>query len=224
MAVVSAFFYFLAYHPFLAWPMILLLGGVAGALMARWRGSAGWLFGLLLFGFIYGQLNIFLGHIANAMFLNAVGERGSAVIVQSNPTSSTLNDSPVYEYFAVMRTADGRDVKIEFDTMSASTYPIRNAILIPPRGARFVVKYVPGFERNVAIMVDESDYGRARLIAEDREPLDRAERQLELSPDNPEFIAEYRREVATFLQRHRADIDADEARRLESSAAHEGRR
>lgn len=222
MVVLSAFFYFLAYHPFWAWPMFLLLGAALGTLMARWRGN-GWLFGLLLLAFIYGQLNIFVGHIVNALFLNAVGERGSAVIVQSNQTNSTLNDSPVYEYFAVMRTADGRDVKIGFDTMSASTYPIRNAILIPPQGARFVVKYVPGFERNVAIMVDESDYGRARLLAEHREPLDRAARQLALSPRNAEFIAEYQREAATFLRRHRADIDADEVRRLERAAAGEGR-
>ncbi len=37
--------------------------------------------------------------------------------------------------------------------------------------------------------------------------MDRAAAQLEASPDNPEFIAEYRTELRRFLDRHGKDAD-----------------
>lgn len=206
MIVLSGFFYALAHYPFWSWLALVLLALAASLLMLRWTGKARWML-LLLAAFIGGQLNIFTGHILNAWFLNAYGSRGTAVIVHSELTNSTLNDQYISDYWAVLRTADGRDVKFEFDTMSASIYPIRNAILLPPQGQRFVVKYVPGFERNVAIMSDESDYGRRWAVAQARGPVDRAAAQLAASPDNPEFVEEYRSELRRFLDQHRKDAD-----------------
>lgn len=206
MIVLSGFFYALAHHPFWSWLALVLLALAASLLMVRWTGKARWML-LLLAAFIGGQFNIFTGHILNAWFLNAYGSRGTAVIVHSELTNSTLNDQYISDYWAVLRTADGRDVKIEFDTMSASIYPIRNEILLPPQGQRFVVKYVPGFERNVAIMSDESDYGRRWVVAQARGPVDRAAAQLAASPDNPEFVEEYRSELRRFLDQHRKDAD-----------------
>ncbi|KRD80053.1 hypothetical protein [Lysobacter sp. Root983] len=206
MIVLSGFFYALAHHPFWSWLALVLLALAASLLMVRWTGKARWML-LLLAAFIGGQLNIFTGHILNAWFLNAYGSRGTAVIVHSELTNSTLNDQYISDYWAVLRTADGRDVKIEFDTMSASIYPIRNEILLPPQGQRFVVKYVRGFERNVAIMSDESDYGRRWVVAQARGPVDRAAAQLAASPDNPEFVEEYRSELRRFLDQHRKDAD-----------------
>ncbi|SFK98753.1 hypothetical protein [Lysobacter sp. cf310] len=206
MIVLSGFFYALAHHPFWSWLALVLLALAASLLMLRWTGKARWML-LLLAAFIGGQLNIFTGHILNAWFLNAYGSRGTAVIVHSELTNSTLNDQYISDYWAVLRTADGRDVKFEFDTMSASIYPIRNTILLPPQGQRFVVKYVPGFERNVAIMSDESDYGRRWAVAQARGPVDRAAAQLAASPDNPEFVEEYRSELRRFLDQHRKDAD-----------------
>lgn len=216
MVAISAVLYFLAHHPFWSFPLILFGAMALGVLVSRWRGG-GWWAWLTLAGFLFAQFNIFTGHILNAWFLDAAGTRGTAVIVDSRATNSTLNDSTVYEYDAVLKTADGRDVDISFDTMSASTWPIRNAILIPPQGAPFVAKYVPGFERNIAIMVDESDYGKVLLIAEDREPVQRAARRLEVSPGNPRYIAEYRAEVAKFLARHERALPEAEVETLRQS-------
>lgn len=206
MTALSAVFYSLAHHPFWSWLALILLALVVSLLMVRWTGKGRWML-LVLAAFIGGQLNIFTGHILNAWFLNAYGERGTAVIVHSELTNSTLNDQYISDYWAVLRTADGRDVKFEFDTMSASIYPIRNAILLPPQGQRFVVKYVPGFERNVAIMSDESDYGRRWTVAQARGPVDKAAAQLAVSPNNPEFVAEYRAELRRFLGEHGKDAD-----------------
>ncbi|WBY09036.1 hypothetical protein PIB19_06580 [Sphingomonas sp. 7/4-4] len=108
----------------------------------------------------------------------------------------------IWEYDAVVRTADGRDVKTGFDTMSASLYPPRNAIEIPPKGERFVVKYIPGFERNIAILRDESPFGKRLLVQEALKPVERAAAQVEASPDNVDFRREYREAIEKFLARH----------------------
>ena len=206
MQILSSVLYFLVHHAIWSFFLIMIAISLLGRFMIR-RRPVFYLF-LVLFGFFFSLANIFTGHFFNALFLNAFGTPGTAVIVQSEQTNSTLNDQYIWEYHAVMKTADGRDVKITFDTMSASIYPIRNAILIPPEKETFVVKYIPGVERNVVIMSDESDYGKQRLIYEARAPVEKAAAQLAVSPSNPEFIAEYRDALQTFLRNQRENADA----------------
>jgi len=201
MTTLSAFFFFISQHSLLSLPLWILagfaLGGAVSALLRRRR----WM-GLSVIGFVIGIANIFLGSMVNAIFLNAYGTYGTAVITHEEETSSQLNDANIWEYDAVVRTADGRDVKTGFDTMSASLYPPRNAIQIPPKGERFVVKYIPGFERNIAILRDESPFGKRLLVQEALKPVERAAAQVEASPDNAEFRREYREAIEKFLARH----------------------
>jgi hypothetical protein len=206
MGAVSAVFYFLSHHPFLALPLYPAVAFAIGAVLARLTRRPGWMF-LGVPGLVAGAVSPFFGSAVNAMFLNAVGTTGSAVIVHSEETSSTLNDSNIWYYQAVVRTADGRNVETDFDTMSAAIYPWRNEILIPPDGERFVVKYVPGYPRNIAIMVDQSGYGRKRLIAQDMEPVETAAAKLEAAPDDPKFRDDLKRALGTFIARHGADGD-----------------
>jgi hypothetical protein len=206
MGAVSAVFYFLGHHPFLAMPVYPLVAWAIGALLARLTRRPGWMF-LGVPGLVAGAISPFFGSAVNATFLNAVGTTGTAVIVHSEETSSTLNDSNIWYYQAVVRTADGRNVETDFDTMSAAIYPWRNEILIPPEGERFVVKYVPGYPRNIAIMIDQSDYGRKRLIAQDREPVETAAAKLEAAPDDPKFRDDLKRALGAFIARHAADGD-----------------
>jgi hypothetical protein len=154
---------------------------------------------LSVVGLGIGIASIFLGSMANATFLNSYGTYGTAVITHEEETSSQLNDANIWEYDAVVRTADGKDVKTGFDTMSASLYPPRNAIEIPPKGERFVVKYIPGYERNIAIMRDESPFGKRLLLRRALEPVERAAAQVEASPDNEDFRREYREAIEAFL-------------------------
>lgn len=201
MVVLSAILFFVSQHSLLSLPLWILagfaLGGAVSALLRRRR----WM-GLSVIGFVIGIANIFLGSMVNAIFLNAYGTYGTAVITHEEETSSQLNDSNIWEYDAVVRTADGRDVKTGFDTMSASLYPPRNAIQIPPKGERFVVKYIPGFERNIAILRDESPFGKRLLVQEALKPVERAAAQVEASPDNAEFRREYREAIEKFLAGH----------------------
>ncbi|WP_135672300.1 hypothetical protein, partial [Escherichia coli] len=70
MSILSAILFFLTQHPFWSWPLLTLFGVALSHVLARRRGSPGW-YGLILVFFIYGQLNIFLAHIFNALFLSA---------------------------------------------------------------------------------------------------------------------------------------------------------
>lgn len=206
MVILSAISYFFTHHPFWAWLVLVLIGVLLGRLLAKWRGSGGW-YGLILVFFIYGQINLFTGHIFNALFLEAFGVDGTAVITQSEETSSTLNDQNIWAYDAVVKTADGKDVVTRFDTMSASIYPITNAIMIPPKGETFAIRYIPGLPRNFVIMRDLSPYGKEYLLQEDRRPVEKAAAQFAASPNNKAFVAEYRQALAAFIAKHRNDAD-----------------
>jgi hypothetical protein len=204
MIALSALLYFLSQHFLLSMPLLTLCGLAIGAAITRWRANSAW-FVLGIVGFLIGVFNIITGSMVNAIFLNAFGIYGTAVITHAEETNSQLNNQNIWAYDAVMKTADGRDIKISFDTMSASLYPPRNEINIPPTGERFVVKYIPGFERNVAIMRDESPYGKRQLVMKARVPVDRAAAQLAASPDNEAFKQEYRDALHQFLDSHGED-------------------
>jgi len=76
------------------------------------------------------------------MSFRRVGFLGPIIVVRVFPYAnySQLNDKNIWEYDAVLKTADGHDVPLQFNTMSAAIYPIQNAILIPPENEMFVVK------------------------------------------------------------------------------------
>jgi hypothetical protein len=189
--------------------LALVIGGLgAGGLLATVRGHRGW-FSLIIPFYLFSQINFFTGHILNALFLNVFETTGSAVIVHSQETNSQLNDQYIWNHDAVLKTADRRDVVIQFNTMSASIYPIRNRILIPPDNEPFVAKYIPGFERNIVIMSDESAYGKRILIDQGRAPIEKAAGQYAVSPSNPAFIKEYRAALEAFIAKHRNDADPD---------------
>ena len=208
MVILSAILYFLTQHPMLAMLALFIVGIGTSALLAKLRGHRGW-YGLITPIFLFSQINFFTGHVLNALFLNAFGTTGSAVIVHSQETNSRLNDQYIWDHDAVLKTADVRDVVLQFNTMSASIYPIRNRILIPPENEPFVAKYIPGFERNIVIMSDESDYGKRIIVDQDRAPVEKAAGQYAVSPTNPAFIKEYRAAPQAFIAKHRNDADPD---------------
>lgn len=199
MTLISMLLYLLNQHPFWMIPAYLAFG--IG--MTIWRRNAGW----AIATFLAWMFALFCMQFINAVFLNAVGTRGTAVLIDARQTSSMLNEQYIWKYEGVLRTGDGRDVTFGFDTMTASLYPLRNAIEIPPLGQRFEVKYVPGFARNVVILTDASEHGRDLQRREDAQAVMRARRQYDASPTNPAFIAEYRLALRTYLSQH-PDADA----------------
>ncbi len=213
ITALSALLWFTSQHPLLTFFAAMVLA----VLVSWWRRAPGY----AIVVFPLAMLNIFLGSFLNATFLNAVGERGEAVIVNAEETNSTLNEQYIWRYEAVLRTAEGRDVEVVFHTNTATLWPLENTIRIPAREQPFVVKYTPGFPRNFVILTNESPHGIAQARARARERVEVAARKLHFSPDNAGFRADYRRELETWLrdngndpqqqseaQRYRAELDA----------------
>jgi hypothetical protein len=208
MVFVSAILYFLTHHPGLTMLVLIGAGLGAGTLLAIWRRQAGW-YGLVIPFFLLSPISFFTAPFLNALFLNAFGTTGKAVIVHKQETNEQFNDNYVWDYDGVLKTADGRDVAIHFRTTSATIYPIRNEILIPPANESFVAKYIPGFERNIVIMSVESNYGKRLKIEQDRAPVEKAAGQYAVSPTNHVFLKEYQAALQTFISKHRSDADPD---------------
>lgn len=191
MKAISAVLYFLNHHP--VWAFLVLAGLFLFIGLLR---KKAW---YALWGFLVPMANIFCAHMLNAWFLSAYGVKSTAVITHEEQTNSTLNDEYIWDYDALVKTQDGKDVITGFSTMSASIYPIRNRILIPPMGEQFVVKFIPGYEKNFVILSDESMYGIMRVIYEKKEKIEKARRMFEASPNNQEFKQAYRDAMTEFV-------------------------
>ena len=116
--IVSEILYFTSQHGLLSLPLFVIAAAIIGSVTAHLTKSSLW-FTLVGVGFVAGILNISLSSSINARY----GTYGTAVITHGEQTSSQLNDQFIWHYDAVVRTADGSDVKTSFDTMSASLYP-----------------------------------------------------------------------------------------------------
>jgi hypothetical protein len=208
MAILSGAPYFINHHPGLATLAMSGIGLGVCALLAIWRRQVLCCVLVIPF-FLLSSISYFIAPFANALFLNAFGTRGTAVIVHKQETNEMLNESYIWDYDSVLKTADGRDVALQFSTTSVAIYPIRNEILMPPENDPFIVKYVPGFERNIVILCDESNYGKRRKIERDRAPVEKAAGQYAISPTNQAFVNEYRGGLQAFLRKHRDDADPD---------------
>ena len=207
--ILSKVFHFAAHHPF--WLMIALVAaaGVLATFLGRRTGTLGGI-ALIPIAFVLGMTNVMTGHWMDAIFVNRVGVYGSAVIIDRRDANFMLNDRPVSYFDTLVKTADGREILTNITEMSAAIYPLRNAILIPPMNEHFVIKYVPGDEKNFVIMSDESDYGKQRLLREARQPVDHARRLYEASPANPDFVRQYREALKTFLSEQATNAPADQ--------------
>ena len=208
MVIISAILYFVTHHPGLATLALTGVGLGVGTLLAIWRRQVLWC-GLVVPFFLLSSFSYFIVPFANALFLDAFGTRGTAVTVRKQETNEMLNESYIWGYDAVLKTADGRELALQFSTTSVAIYPIRNQILIPPENDPFIIKYIPGFERNIVVMCDESGYGKRRKIERDTAPVEKAAGQYAVSPTNQAFIKEYRAALQAFLRKHRDDADPD---------------
>ncbi|MEF9479961.1 hypothetical protein OWR28_21625 [Chryseobacterium sp. 1B4] len=135
-------------------------------------------------------LNGFGGQFLNAWFLNKYGVESTAIITADVETNSTLNDMYIHDYEAIVKKQDGKYTTTFFSTTSAAIYPIRNSIRIP--GDKDIpVKYIPGYEKNIVILYDQSREGKIVLQNEKLAPVNSAKIKYEADRTNKEFIKEY---------------------------------
>lgn len=214
MSFLSVCMYILAQHRLLLMFGLPLMCLVLALLQHRFCGKR-WGYFLIPTAFTLGMVNMFTGQWVNGAFLNWFGTPGTAIIVDKRDAGWLLNEQRVDEYDVLVRTEDGRDVVAQFDDMSASIWPPRNLILLPALNDPFVVKYVPGFPRNIVIMSDESAYGKRWLLNDARRPVERARNLYEASPGNARFAREYRQALQDFLGAYGEVLSASDREQYE---------
>lgn len=192
MEILSRILFFLSHNGFYSAIFFLLLG----ALYIYINKKGVWIIPVVI---VLIMANAIAAQFLNAWFLNAFGTRGMAIITQSIQTSSKLNNSYIYDYDAVVKTAEGKDVVTAFSTTSAAIYPIRNRIKIPRTNTFFPVKYIPGYEKNIVILNDESADGIRQNASERMRPVEKARIQYQVSPQNKIFIKEYADALQTWI-------------------------
>jgi len=136
-------------------------------------------------------LNGVAGQYLNAWFLNKYGVESTAIITSDVETNSTLNEMYIHDYEAIVKKPDGKYISTFFSTTSATIYPIENAIRIPRMEQHFPVKYIPGYEKNIVILYNESEEGKAVLKYSKLAPVNSARIKYEADRTSKESIAEY---------------------------------
>ncbi|WP_228460483.1 hypothetical protein [Chryseobacterium gallinarum] len=136
-------------------------------------------------------LNGFGGQFLNAWFLNKYGVKSTAIITSDVETNSTLNDMYIHDYEAIVKELNGKYSPTFFSTTTAAIYPIENAIRIPGVGESFPVKFIPGYEKNIVILYNESEEGKRALQYSMLAPVNTAKIKYEADRTNKEFVQEY---------------------------------
>ena len=183
MVIISKILFFTSHHGFYTVILLIIFFCFLSFLTKKW-----W---LLLPIIPLSIANGVAGQFLNAWFLNKYGIEGTAIITSDIETNSTLNEQYIHDYEAIVKKQDGKYVATHFSTTSAAIYPIENAIRIPQVNQSFPVKYIPGYEKNIVILYNESQEGKSLLQYEKQAPINTAKIKYEADPTNKEFIIEY---------------------------------
>lgn len=183
MISISKILFFTSHHGFYTVILLLVFFCLLSFLTKKW-----W---LLLPIIPLAIANGVAGQFLNAWFLNKYGIESTATITSDVETNSTLNEQYIHDYEAIVKKQDGKYISTYFSTTSAAIYPIENAIRIPQVNKSFPVKYIPGYEKNIVILYNESEEGKSLRQYEKQAPINSAKIKYEADPTNKEFIKEY---------------------------------
>ncbi|MBB6329463.1 hypothetical protein HNP24_000413 [Chryseobacterium sediminis] len=182
MVLISKILFFISHHGFYT---VILLFAFFG-LLSYLTKKAWFLIPIIPLAILNG----FGGQFLNAWFLNKYGVESTAIITSDVETNSTLNDMYIHDYEAIVKKQDGKYTTTFFSTTTAAIYPIRNSIRIP--GDKDIpVKYIPGYEKNIVILYDQSREGKILLQYEKLAPVNSAKTKYEADKTNKEFVEEY---------------------------------
>lgn len=211
MVLISKILFFISHHGF--YTVILLLiffGGLSYLTKKAW---------LLIPVIPLAILNGIGGQFLNAWFLNKYGVESTAIITSDVETNSTLNDMYIHDYEAIVKKQNGKYTTTFFSTTTAAIYPIRNSIRIP--GDKDIpVKYIPGYEKNIVILYDQSREGKILLQNEKLAPVNSARIKYEADRTNKEFIEEYIATLREYVKDYDDETYKEKIRELEQELKH----
>ncbi|GEN65637.1 MULTISPECIES: hypothetical protein [Chryseobacterium] len=191
MILLSKILFFTSHHGFYTVIIIILFFGLLSYLTRK-----AWFLAPIL---PLAILNGFGGQFLNAWFLHKYGVESTAIITSDKETNSTLNDMYIHDYEAIVKKQDGKYVSTFFSTTSASIYPIENAIRIPRMEEPFPVKYIPGYEKNIVILYNQSIEGQMAVKYSKLAPVNSAKIKYEADRTNKDFIREYISALENYL-------------------------
>ncbi len=145
-------------------------------------------------------INAFTIQFFNAWFLNKYGIESTSKIVSDVKTNSKINHSYIHNYEAIVKKQDEKYITTNFSTTTASIYPISNTIHIPSINVTFPVKYISGFEKNIVILFDKSEQGKALIRHKRQQPIEKARLKYEADKTNKEFIDGYIETLKTYTK------------------------
>lgn len=192
MVLISKILFFTSHHGFYTVIILFLFFGLLSTLTKK----AWFLIPIIPLAILNG----FGGQFLNAWFLNQYGVESTAIITSDVETNSTLNEMYIHDYEAIVKKQDGKYVSTFFSTTTASIYPIENAIRIPRLEQTFPVKYIPGYEKNIVILYNQSEEGKAVLKYSKLAPVNSARIKYEADKTNKEFIKEYISALEDYVQ------------------------
>ncbi|WP_433628687.1 hypothetical protein [Chryseobacterium cucumeris] len=205
MVLISKILFFTSHHGF--YTVVLLLVFFVGL---SYMTKKTW---LLIPIIPLAILNGFGGQFLNAWFLNKYGVESTAIITSDVETNSTLNDMYIHDYEAIVKKQDGKYTTTFFSTTTAAIYPIRNSIRIP--GDKDIpVKYIPGYEKNIVILYDQSREGKIVLQNEKLAPVNSAKTKYEADKTNKEFIEEYITTLENYVKYYNDEAYKEKIREL----------
>ncbi|MDR6544841.1 hypothetical protein J2810_000883 [Chryseobacterium rhizosphaerae] len=191
MILLSKILFFTSHHGFYTVIIIILFFGLLSYLTRK-----AWFLAPIL---PLAILNGFGGQFLNAWFLHKYGVESTAIITSDKETNSTLNDMYIHDYEAIVKKQNGKYVSTFFSTTSASIYPIENAIRIPRMEEPFPVKYIPGYEKNIVILYNQSIEGQMAVKYSKLAPVNSAKIKYEADRTNKDFIREYISALENYL-------------------------
>ena len=183
MVIISKILFFFSHHGFYSVLIFILFFGLLSVVTRK-----AW---VLIFILPLSIGNGFAGQYLNAWFLNKYGVESTAIITSDVETNSTLNDQYIHDYEAIVKKQDGKYVETFFSTMSAAIYPLENAIRIPVPDKEFPVKFIPGYEKNIVILFQQSEEGKNLRMYELQRPVNSARIKYEADRTNIKFIKDY---------------------------------
>ncbi|MGU3377441.1 hypothetical protein [Chryseobacterium sp. M5A1_1a] len=182
MVLISKILFFTSHHGFYTTILLVLFFGLLTFLTKKiW---------FLIPIFPLAILNGIGGEFPNAWFLNKYGVESTATITSDIETNSTLNERYIHDYEAIVKKQDGKYITTFFSTTTVAIYPIRNSIRIPSEKDA-PVKYIPGYEKNIVFLYDQSREGKILLQYEKLAPVNSAKIKYEADRTNKDFIEEY---------------------------------
>jgi hypothetical protein len=137
-------------------------------------------------------VSVFFGTEIAVGVVHAFGEKGTATITGSYPTSTVYNNHDVAGYHVLLKTADGRVVETSFEDDDFNIYPSKNAVIYPGVGDHFTVYYLRRFPDDFIIVDnDDSPWAAALRCGKLRDAVQEANAKYEFDRSNTSYRTAY---------------------------------